>query len=222
MTNGLAERDRVRDLLGKVVSPEIATQLLHSDLQLGGEVREVTILFPDLRDFTTLSEKLPPTELLALLNRYLDRMSAVVEKHDGVIDKYIGDAVMALFDAPVAQPDSAARAVAAAREMALALDTLNRELALENKPALAIGIGISTGQVIAGNMGSKTRLNYTVVGDAVNLAARLEALTKDPAHATRIIVSATTAAAQSASLRPLGGVTVKGKTESVQIFAVDA
>ncbi|MDP1579629.1 MAG: adenylate/guanylate cyclase domain-containing protein [Candidatus Didemnitutus sp.] len=222
MTTGLAERDRVRDLLGKVVSPEIATQLLQSDLQLGGEVREVTVLFSDLRDFTALSEKLPPTELLALLNRYLDRMSAVVEKHHGVIDKYIGDAVMALFGAPVAQADSAARAVAAAREMAVALVVLNRELAAEGKPTLALGIGISTGQVIAGNMGSKTRLNYTVVGDSVNLAARLEALTKDPAYATRIIVSAHTAAATRETLRPLGGVVVKGKTESVQIFAVDA
>lgn len=223
MTTGLAERDRVRDLLGKVVSPEVAAQLLRSDLQLGGEEREVTILFSDLRGFTTLSEKLPPAELVALLNRYLDRMSGLVERHGGVVDKYIGDAIMALFGAPVAAPDAAARAVAAARAMSLALDDLNRELAAEGRPTLAIGVGINTGRVIAGNMGSHTRLNYTVVGDAVNLAARLEALTKEPSYAARIIVSAATAHAAGivASARPLGAVTVKGKTEAVQIYAAD-
>ncbi len=223
MTAGLAERDRVRDLLGKVVSPEIAAQLLQSDLQLGGEEREVTVLFSDLRDFTALSERLPPAEVLALLNRDLDRMSAVVERHGGVIDKYIGDAIMALFGAPVAAPDAAARALAAARAMTAALDELNAELAAEGRPPLALGIGINTARVIAGNMGSRSRLNYTVIGDGVNLAARLEALTKDPAYATRILVSGSTAAAAGATagLRPLGPVTVKGRTEPVPVFAVD-
>lgn len=223
MTTGLAERDRVRDLLGKVVSPEIAAQLLHSDLKLGGEEREVTILFSDLRDFTALSEKLPPAEVLALLNRYLDRMSGIVEKHGGVIDKYIGDAIMALFGAPVATPGAAARAIVAAQEMKASLADLNRELAAEGRPALALGIGINTGGVIAGNMGSKTRLNYTVIGDGVNLAARLEALTKDPAYDARIIISAATAAAAhaTAQMRPLGRVTVKGKSEAVEIYAAD-
>jgi adenylate cyclase len=223
MTAGLAERDRVRDLLGKVVSPEIATQLLQSDLKLGGEEREVTVLFSDLRDFTTLSERLAPTEVLALLNRYLDRMTTIIEKHGGVIDKYIGDAIMALFGAPVAIPDAAARAVAAARDMADSLEEMNRELAATGQPALAFGIGINTARVVAGNMGSKTRLNYTVIGDGVNLASRIEGLTKDPAHRTSIIVSEATARAvgEEAKLRPLGSVTVKGKSEPVKIFAVD-
>ncbi len=223
MTSGLAERDRVRDLLGKVVSPEIASQLLHSDLQLGGEEREVTVLFSDLRGFTAWSEKLPPADVLALLNRYLDRMSAIVEKHGGVIDKYIGDAIMALFGAPVAAPDAARRALAAAQEMQAALATLNQELAAEGRPTLALGIGINTARVIAGNMGSKTRLNYTVIGDGVNLAARLEALTKEPQFGAHIIVSAATASAAHATpqLRALGPVTVKGRSEPVQIYAAD-
>ncbi len=223
MTAGLAERDRVRDLLGKVVSPEIATQLLHSELKLGGEEREVTILFSDLRNFTSLGEKLPPTQLLALLNRYLDRMSTIIEKHGGVVDKYIGDAIMALFGAPVAAPDAAARALAAAREMLAALEELNRELAAEGHLTLACGIGINTAHVVAGNMGSRTRLNYTVIGDGVNLAARLESLTKDSTHAANIIVSESTADAAGAksSLRPLGKVTVKGKSASVHIYAAD-
>ncbi len=223
MTAGLAERDRVRDLLGKVVSPEIATQLLQSDLKLGGEEREVTILFSDLRDFTGLSEKLPPTEVLALLNRYLDRMSSIIEKHGGVIDKYIGDAIMALFGAPVALPDAAARAVAAARDMADSLEEMNREQVAAGQPVLTFGIGINTARVVAGNMGSKTRLNYTVIGDGVNLASRLEGLTKDPVHRTSIIVSEATALAirEEHKLRSLGTVTVKGKSEPVRILAVD-
>jgi adenylate cyclase len=223
MTAGLAERDRVRDLLGKVVSPEIATQLLHSDLKLGGEEREVTILFCDLRDFTSFSERLAPTEVLALLNRYLDRMSSIIEQHGGVIDKYIGDAIMALFGAPVASADAPARALAAARNMADSLHDMNRELAAEGKLTLAFGIGINTARVVAGNMGSHTRLNYTVIGDGVNLASRLETMTKDPAHRTSIIISEATAraAGEESKLRPLGAVTVKGKTEAVQVFAVD-
>ncbi|MFI5335239.1 MAG: adenylate/guanylate cyclase domain-containing protein [Opitutales bacterium] len=223
MTAGLAERDRVRDLLGKVVSPEIAAQLLQSDLQLGGAERVVTILFSDLRNFTTLSEKLPPAEVLTLLNRYLDRMSAVVERHGGVIDKYIGDAIMALFGAPVASADSAGQALAAARDMTVALAALNAELAAEGRPALAFGIGINTARVVAGNMGSKTRLNYTVIGDGVNLAARLESLTKEPSHAAHIIVSEATirAALTPPPVRALGTVSVKGKAEPVLIYALD-
>ncbi len=224
MTAGLAERDRVRDLLGKVVSPEIAAQLLHSDLKLGGEEREVTILFCDLRDFTTLSEKMMPTDVLNLLNRYLDRMSTIIEKHGGVIDKYIGDAIMALFGAPVADPAAPSKAIAAAREMAQALNTFNRELATEGRPQLAFGVGINTGRVVAGNMGSKTRLNYTVIGDGVNLASRLETLTKDPAYGTPIIISEATLRAikDPPPARALGEVRVKGKAEAVKIFALEA
>ncbi|MDQ5979344.1 MAG: adenylate cyclase, partial [Verrucomicrobiota bacterium] len=200
------------------------TRLLHSDLQLGGEEREVTILFCDLRNFTGMSENLPPTEMLTLLNRYLDRMSAIIERHGGVIDKYIGDAIMALFGAPVAIPEAANRAVGAAREMARALDQLNRELVAEGKPALAFGIGINTARVVAGNMGSKNRLNYTVIGDGVNLASRLEGLTKDPAYASPVIVSEATLNAMQPrpAARALGEVLVKGKTTPVKIFALSA
>jgi len=223
MTAGLAERDRVRNLLGMVVSPEIATQLLKSDLKLGGEEREVTILFCDLRDFTSLSKKMPPTEVLALLNRCLDRMSTIIEQHGGVIDKYIGDAIMALFGAPVAIPDAAARAITAARAMGDALEDLNRQLTAEGRPRLTFGIGINTARVVAGNMGSKTRLNYTVIGDGVNLASRLETQTKEPAHQTLIIVSEATAVAAGVakSLRFLGSMQVKGKSDSIRTYAVD-
>ncbi|MDB6167382.1 MAG: cyaA 2 [Verrucomicrobia bacterium] len=224
MSTGLAERDQVRDLLDKNVSPEVAAQLMRDGATLGGEEREVTILFADLRGFTTLSERLAPPELLALLNRYLDRMSAEIERHGGVIDKFIGDAIMALFGAPVAQGDSAGRALAAARGMEAALAGLNAELAAEGRPPLAIGVGINTARVVAGNIGSHRRLNYSVIGDGVNVAARLQALTRTPEYRTNIITSAATLAAAGPgafATRPLGAVNVKGRVGAVEIHAVE-
>lgn len=222
MSEGLAERDRVRDLLGKVVSPEVATELLRKDVVLGGEEREVTVLFSDLRDFTTMSERLSPHDMVAILNRYFTRMSAIVEKHGGVVDKYVGDALMALFGAPLSNPDDADRALRTALEMTSALDELNEEWIARGLSAIAVGIGVNTDVVIAGNMGSETRLNYTVIGDGVNLASRLEGLTKTPEYDTRIIVSASTLARASGTYRTrlLGQVAVKGKSKATEIFAL--
>ncbi len=226
MSVGLAERDRVRDLLDKNVSPEVAAQLIRDGAALGGQEREVTILFADLRGFTTLSEKLPPTDLLALLNRYLDRMSTAIEAHGGVIDKFIGDGIMALFGAPVAQGDAADRALAAALAMERALADLNRELAAEGRPPLGIGVGVNTARVVAGNIGSHRRLNYSVIGDGVNVAARIESETRKPEHRTNLITSAATLAAlrdpEKIFPRLLGKVYVKGRAEPVEIFAVAA
>ncbi|MFI5356665.1 MAG: adenylate/guanylate cyclase domain-containing protein [Opitutales bacterium] len=223
MTRGLAERDRVRDLLDKNVSPEVAAQLMRNGAALGGEEREVTILFADLRGFTPLSEGLPPRDLIGLLNRYLDRMSGEIERHGGVIDKFIGDAIMAVFGAPVAQDDAADRALRSALAMESALVDLNAELQAEGRPALAIGIGINTARVVAGNIGSHRRLNYSVIGDGVNVASRLQALTRTPEYHTNLLVSATTLAAtrERFRTRALGEVTVKGRREAVTLFAVD-
>jgi adenylate cyclase len=226
MSLGLAERDLLRDLLDKNVSPEVAAQLLRDGTTLGGQEREVTILFADLRGFTTLSEQLAPRELLTLLNRYLDRMSTAIEAQGGVIDKFIGDAIMALFGAPVAQGDQADRALAAALAMERALAAFNAELAAEGRPPLGLGIGINTACVVAGNIGSHRRLNYSVIGDGVNVAARLESLTRTAAYRTSIITSAATVAALREparfSLRDLGPLQVKGRAEPVEIFAVGA
>ncbi len=224
MALGLYERDRTRDLLNKNVSPEVAAQLLRDGAALGGEEREVTILFADLRGFTTLSENLTAPELVALLNRYLDRMSAAIEAEGGIIDKFIGDAIMALFGAPVTLPNAADHALAAALAMEKALAVLNLELAAEGRPPLGIGIGINSARVVAGNIGSQRRLNYSVIGDGVNIAARLQALTRTPEYQTNIILSAATRVALRTSAtivaRPLGRVQVKGRAEPVEIFAV--
>jgi adenylate cyclase len=222
LSGGLAERDRVRDLLGKVVSPEVAAELLRKDVTLGGEEREVTVLFSDLRNFTTMSERLPPQEMLGILNRYFTSMDAIIEKHGGVVDKYMGDALMALFGAPLANSDDADRAMRAALEMTEALDDLNRQGNGRGLPVIGIGIGINTDVVVAGNMGSKTRLNYTVIGDGVNLASRLQGLTKTPEYETRIIISGSTLARakQQYRTRRLGEVAVKGKQKETEIFAL--
>ena len=217
MTRGLAERDRVRDLLGKVVDPAVAEELLSKDLELGGEEREVSILFSDIRGFTALSERHQPAQLLDLLNRYLTHMSVAIEAEGGVVDKYIGDAIMALFGAPLGHGDDAPRAIRAALAMGRELLELNHELAEQGLPEIATGIGINTGLVVAGNMGSTRRLNYTVIGDNVNLASRIEGLTRF--YGVPLIVSeSTAAAAPDITFRELDQVRVKGKQEPVRIF----
>ncbi|MGD8376028.1 MAG: adenylate/guanylate cyclase domain-containing protein [Acidobacteriota bacterium] len=213
MMRGLEERDRVRNLLGKVVSPAIARELLSKEIELGGEERIVTILFSDLRGFTAMCEGQAPRAILARLNAYLTRMTEVVERHGGVVDKYIGDAIMALFGAPLGHPDDASRAVATAMEMTAAL----RELDDGSGKGFRMGVGLNTGTVVAGNMGSQTRLNYTVIGDAVNLASRLEGLTK--AYGAPVIVSGSTRdAAPGYLFRELDRVRVRGRREPVAIF----
>jgi len=217
MRKGLFERDKVRNLLGKVISPEIAEELIKSDVQLGGEEKVITVLFTDLRGFTSLSEQRTPTSVLDLLNEYLTRMTAIIDRHGGVVDKYIGDAIMALFGAPLDLPDHAGQAVACALEMIAELEQCNASFQAKGWPAIAMGVGIHTGRVVVGNMGSKDRLNYTAIGDGVNLASRLESVTKD--HAVPIIVSeAARREAQGFEYQELGIIKVKGKQEAVRIY----
>jgi adenylate cyclase len=217
MSQGLQERDQVRNLLGKVVSPEIARELLSKEIELGGEERQATILFSDIRKFTQLCENREPKAILHLLNRYLSGMSDVIEQHNGVIDKYIGDAIMALFDVPVSKQDAPEQAVNAALKMVNALATLNTALLNEKALPIRIGIGIHSGDVVAGNMGSENRLNYTVIGDSVNLASRLEGLTKY-FGVTIIVSEATAKKCKSLSFKELGRVQVKGKKNAITIF----
>lgn len=217
MSRGLSERDRMRDVLGKVASPEIAARLLEQKIELGGEERAVTVLFADIRNFTSLCEQLTPHQSLDLLNRYLACINEVIGQHDGIIDKYTGDGVMALFGAPITRVDDPRRAILSALEIIEKIDQLGRDLAREGLPHPSIGIGINTSQVIAGNIGTPSRFNYTVLGDGVNLAARLENLTKRY-QVPLVVGQQTRELAAGLIYRELDKVRVRGKSVAVHIF----
>ncbi|MBI4410179.1 MAG: adenylate/guanylate cyclase domain-containing protein, partial [Gemmatimonadetes bacterium] len=221
MTEGRDKR-RVRDLFSRYVSPEYVRQLAddYQALKLGGERIPLTLLFSDIRGFTSISEKLPAEMVVQMLNEYLERMAEVVFRHGGTLDKFIGDAVMAFWGAPVRVPDHARRAAETALDMIEELEKLNQKWAAEGATArLNIGIGINTGEAVVGNIGSLShKLDYTAIGDTVNLASRLEGLNKE--YGTRIIVSETARAALGADyeVRPLDEVKVKGKEQAVKIY----
>ncbi|HEY0285324.1 MAG TPA: adenylate/guanylate cyclase domain-containing protein [Vicinamibacterales bacterium] len=216
------EKRKMKRLFGQYVSKDVYDQLVaNPDLaRLGGQRRQMTVLFSDIRGFTTVSEKGQPEEIVAILNEYFSRMVGIVFVHKGTLDKFVGDMVMALFGAPLDDPSHAEHAVDAALEMVQELKRLNEGWAAEGRPALDIGIGISTGPMIAGNIGSEAIMSYTVIGDSVNLGARLESLNKE--YGTRIIISEATRDALPGRyhVRPLGDVVVKGKTRPVAIFEV--
>jgi len=209
MASGLAEKEKVRDLLGKVVSHQIAEELLSNPVELGGEERTATILFSDIRGFTSYCEDLPPQQVLGELNKVLSCISDIVEAHNGVVDKFQGDAVMALFGAPVSSRDDAANAMAAGLEIIAAVGSAENPL--------SACVGINTGLVVAGNLGSANRLNYSVIGDAVNLAACLESLTR-LYNVANIVSAASKAAAPGFVYRELDEVQVVGKNRSVSIY----
>ncbi len=216
------DKRQVTQLFSRYVSKDVFEQVLADPAlaELGGRRRTMTVLFSDMRGFTAMTERGDPEALVAQLNEYFSRMVEVVFAHHGTIDKFVGDMVMALFGAPVDDPDHADHAVATAVEMVRALDVLNTRWVAEGRPALGIGIGVNSGEMIAGNIGSASIRSYTVIGDAVNLGARLESLNKE--KGTTIIVSAATVALLKAPppLRPLGSVLVKGKSVAVEIFEV--
>ncbi len=216
------EKRRVKRLFSRYVSRDVYQRLLASpgDIGLGGERREMTVLFSDMRGFTTLSESGEAEDLVRQLNQYFTRMVQVVFAHRGTVDKFVGDMIMALYGAPLDDPDHADHAVQTALQMVDALKDLNRRWAIEGRAALDIGIGINTGEMIAGNIGSDTIMSYTVIGDNVNLGARLESLNKE--YGTRILISEATRRQLKGQydLRPLGEVLVKGKTRPVAVYEV--
>jgi adenylate cyclase len=217
------EKRKMKRLFGQYVSKDVYEQLVANPelARLGGQRRQMTVLFSDIRGFTTVSESGEPEEIVGTLNEYFTRMVDIVFAHKGTLDKFVGDMVMALFGAPLADPHHAEHAVDAALDMIRELNRLNELWAKQGRPTLDIGIGISTGPMIAGNIGSHAIMSYTVIGDAVNLGARLESLNKQ--YGTRIIISERTKEAlpDRYVIRPLGDVVVKGKTRSVAIFEVE-
>jgi adenylate cyclase len=220
MVGGLEEREHIKDTFGRFVSHEVAEAVLSGRVPLEGERRNVTILFQDIRGFTELSESLDPAALLKLLNRFFTEVVAAVEAEGGVVKQFVGDGVMALFGAPQAYANHAERAVRAALGMVNRLATLNRELQQQGGATLQIGIGIHTGAVVAGLIGPDNRVEYGVVGDPVNLANRVESLTKE-LNAT-VLVSREI----SAQLGPafvLGRTAmlpVKGKRQPIEVVEV--
>ena len=218
------EKRKVRETFSLYVSGAVVSQMLAdpSLLRLGGEKKELSVMFSDIRGFTTLSEQLPAEELVPELNHYLTRMTQIVFDQGGTLDKYIGDAVMAIFGAPITQEDHARRACATALEMMSALADLQKEWKEKGFPLLHIGIGINTGMMMVGNMGSVRRFDYTVLGDNVNLASRLEGLTK--MYGVSIVVSESTWLAAKTGFvgRELDVVRVKGKNQPVPIHEIMA
>ena len=219
-----AEQRVIREAMGRYLSPVVSQWVLADPdrLRLGGETREMTVLFSDLRSFTTLAHALPPATLVALLNRYRAEMADVVFRHDGVLAQYAGDAIEAFWNAPMDQPDHARRACETALDMVAALAILQPIFVARGWAHLDLGVGINTGQMVVGNMGSKDRLIYTAVGDPVNVAARLEGLSKE--YGVRLVVGEATVVAASDAFvyRLLDLVAVKGRAEPLRCYEVMA
>lgn len=214
------EKRVIRGAFSKYLSPIVVDELVAdpSRLQLGGEKRHLSILFSDLAGFTSLSESMPPEELLGLLNDYLDEMAAIVLSEQGTLDKYIGDAIMALYGAPAELPDHPARACRTALRMQRRLDQLNERWKEASRPELGMRIGINTGYPVVGNIGGEKRFDYTALGDAVNLAARLEPACKT--YGVGIMISGETrdAASHAIVTRELELLAVYGKEKPVAVF----
>ncbi|GAB4145960.1 MAG: hypothetical protein OHK0017_06150 [Patescibacteria group bacterium] len=213
------EKAFVKQVFGRYVNSELLEDLISDPkkMELSGKVQNMTVLFADIRGFTSLSERLEPTKLIQLLNIYLDEMSQIILKYNGTIDKFMGDGIMAFWNAPLPDRDHAQNAISAAIEMNQRLAKLS--LIHPEFENLKIGIGINTGDMVIGNIGSKQRLDYTVLGDNVNLAARLESLTKR--YGAQLIVTEATlnrCNRNDLTFRQLDEIIVKGKTTPVKIY----
>ena len=218
MVAGLKERDLIKEAFGKYVSREIRDEILSGRIPLDGEAKDVTVLFADLRNFTPMVESTPPKEVVGIINRYFEEMEDAITRHNGLVLQYIGDEIEAVFGAPVPREGHAQSAVNAAREMQERLTVLNHELAQHGKPVLGHGIGIHTGRVVAANIGSRSRLSYTLVGDTVNLASRLQGLTRQ--FDVDIIFSEATNGLLNDEIQPrqLPPTKVKGKRHPIIIY----
>lgn len=218
----ITHEQRLMNTLCRYMAREVAERLLQSkdDLKLAGTRTEVTILLTDIRGFTAISEQMDPWDVFNLLNAYFPRLINVVFRHQGMVDKFIGDSILAVFGVPVPREDDPLRAARAALEMRKELRTINRERARKGQTTVEMGIGITSGTVISGNVGSERRMDYTVIGDPVNLAARLEGLTKEVQR--RILVNERVHSAISKEIPcdALGLFLLRGKREKVPVFAI--
>ncbi|MEL3908866.1 MAG: adenylate/guanylate cyclase domain-containing protein [Treponemataceae bacterium] len=223
MGKGLAERERLRETFGKFVNKEIAEKATRGELKLGGERRTATIFFSDIRSFTAISESLSPEQVVEFLNEYMTRMVDCIEATGGVVDKFIGDAIMGLWGVPISTGDYAKDAEQALKAMLMMRESLlefNKDRGTPDKPIIKIGCSVNTGPCLAGQIGSSKRMEYTVIGDAVNTASRIEALNKP--FGTDILISENTYKLLKDKLivEPMTPIKVKGKEDALQIYAV--
>ncbi len=222
MAVSLQEKELMYETFGKVVTPEIRNWLLQGNTNLGGETVCATILFCDIRGFTTLSEQINPKQVVTLLNKYFSGMEQCIVKHNGIINKYIGDAIMAIFGVPLPNEKQALDAYKCCLDMRKTLTELNKELEAENLPPIKFGIGLHTGNVLAGNIGSNSRMEYTVIGDTVNVASRIESLCKE--YDCDLLLSETTVERINNSgesfpqLKSIGETQIRGRKTAMNIY----
>ncbi len=218
MVHGLQERELMRDTFGKYVTKDVATVILKNNINLEGEVRSCTILVTDIANYTTISEELSPKETVLMLNEYFSVLVTIIQQHKGIVNKFIGDAVFAMFNVPLDDPHHAVHAIRAALE----IEKITSTHTFGNQHQLTTRIGINTGEVVAGNIGSADRMEYTVIGDDVNVAARLEQLNKH--YNTRILLGENTytMAQNNFHFRELGDFQLKGKEKVIKVYTPSA
>ncbi len=223
MAKGLQERERLKTGFARYVSQHVLERLLHTEgsLKLEGERRKITVLFSDIRQFTTLSENLPPEQVVSLLNSYFERMIEVIFRNQGTLDKFLGDGLMVEFGAPLEDDKQEIHAVTCALEMNKELAKLGAQWEREGRPRFEIGVGIHTGFAIVGNIGSERRIEYTAIGDTVNVASRLQVATKT--LNSPILISETTFSALPQSMfkhKSLGPLQLRGRGSEVNVYSI--
>jgi len=218
MAKSLKEKEFMRDTFGKIVTPQVRDYLLGGNVALGGETLDVTVMFCDIRGFTSMSENMEPQKIVMLLNEYFTGLEKCITAHNGVINKYIGDAVMALFGAPIRSSTHANDAFEAALDMRKALVDINSKFSEMGFPQVRFGIGLHSGPVLAGNIGAINRMEYTVIGDTVNTASRIEGLCKY--YKTDLLISQSTASMiENKNLRFVDDAEIRGRVEKVKLFS---
>lgn len=222
MARGLKDKELLKETFGKVVDPRIRDHLLNGNIELGGEVQQGVILFSDIRNFTATVEKIEPETTVRWLNSYFDRMSAAIESEGGIVNKFIGDSIMAIFGIPVKEENPEISAVKAAVKMRNAEGKLNREYESQGLPQIKSGIGIHAGPVLAGNIGSSTRMEYTVIGDAVNIASRIEQSCKELSCPLLFSDEIAGKVKNIYDVRSKGSTTLKGKSEAIELFTIES
>ncbi len=222
MTEGLKDRELIKDVFGKMVDPLVRDHIMHGNIKLGGVLTDATILFSDIRNFTGISEKMSPESVVAMLNEYFDMMSSTITHGKGFVNKFIGDALMVVFGVPLEYKQHADESIKTAIQMQLELKKLNTGLKINKFSLLETGIGIHTGELVAGNIGSSNRMEYTVIGDTVNLSSRLEGLTK--LVGAQIVCSSNTIQSlndpNNYKYRFILKIKVKGRKQSVIVYEI--